>query len=194
MWNPFRIFYEHDFRWKELDKVLSNTFHKVKTDKKLIFSWLHHFRKKHEKHEKLQHQIVNAVRRHETEIRNLKIQIKGLQRDVKTQISPFPDQVRTKSGLESGLESEPVSEPIPQNRFVNKIVSMIRSQKKEYVMQKIIEMAEKEEHTTKEIETIIVKEKGFCGRTAFYDYLRELRHKNLAKIIIKNGRKVLKTG
>ena len=193
MWNPFRIFYEHDFRWKELDKVLANTFHKVKTDKDLIFSWLHYLRKKDARNEKLQRQVVHTVKKHETEIQDLKAQIKELQDDVKRQVSPFPYQVRTKSGLESGLESEPVSEPIPQNRFVNRIVSMIRSQKKEYVMQKIIELAEKEEHTTKEIETVVVKEKGFCGRTAFYDYLRELRHKNLAKVVIKNGRKVLKT-
>ena len=193
MWNPFRVFYEHDFRWKELDKVLGHNFNKVKADKNIVFSWLNHFKKKHESQEKMQVKIARVLRKHESEIQELKAQIKELQNDVKKQISPFPDLVRTKSGLESGLESEPVSEPTSQNRFVNRIVSMIRSQKKEYVMQKVIELAEKEEHTTKEIETVIVKEKGFCGRTAFYDYLRELRHKNLAKIIVKNGRKVLKT-
>lgn len=193
MWNPFRIFYEHDFRWKELDTVLGHNFNKVKADKNVIFSWLNHFRKKHESHEKMQAKIASVLRKHESEIQDLKMRIKELQTDGKNQISPFPDLVRTKSGLESGPESEPISEPTQQNKFVNRIVSMIRSQKKEYVMQKIMELAEKEEHSTKELETVIVNEKGFCGRTAFYDYLRELRHKNLAKVIVKNGRKVLKT-
>ena len=124
------------------------------------------------------------------------MQIKELaEPTVKTKLVRF----RTKSGLSPDLSPDQNPNQFPNqfqqfpNKFVNRIVSMIRSQKKEYVMQKIMELAEKEEHSTKELETVIVKEKGFCGRTAFYDYLRELRHKNLAKIIVKNGRKVLKT-
>ena len=68
---------------------------------------------------------------------------------------------------------------------------MIRPQRKEYIMQKILQMAEKGSYTTKQIETVIVKEKQLCGRTAFYDYLKGLRYQNLLKNKQKNGRKVL---
>jgi len=46
MWNPFRIFSEHDYRWNELDKALERAFDKIKSERKLIFSWLNYHRKK----------------------------------------------------------------------------------------------------------------------------------------------------
>lgn len=58
-------------------------------------------------------------------------------------------------------------------------------------MQKILQMAENGYYTTKQIETVIVKEKQFCGRTAFYDYLKELRLQKMVENKQKNGRKVL---
>jgi len=103
-------------------------------------------------------------------------------------IRAISDQVRTKSGL----ESEPVSGLKSSPKFVNRIISMIRPQRKEFVSQKILELVEKGSLTTKQIETVIVTERHLCGRTAFYDYLKELKYQNLIKTDLKSGRKVLK--
>lgn len=188
MWNPFRIFSEHDYRWNELDKRLTDAFEKIKTERRLIFSWVNYLRKKDFDNDKLQQKIRFALGKHDVAIQNLQDQIKGLKEELKmAKSSPFPDQVRTKSGLESGL----VSGPKPESRLITRIVSMIRPQRKEYVMQKILDMVENGDNTTKQIETVIVKEKGLCGRTAFYDYLKELKYKNLIRTAQKKGRKVL---
>ncbi len=194
MWNPFRIFKEHDYRWNELDKSLTEAFGKIRAERSMIFSWLNYLRKKDASNEKLNQKIEYALGRHDEAIADLKAEIKEVKEAIKTaRTSPFPNQVRTKSGLESEPVSEPKSGLIQGNRFVNRIVSMIRPQRKEYVMQKMLEMIEKGNCTTKQIETVIVREKGLCGRTAFYDYMKELRYKNLVKAGQKNGRKVLKT-
>lgn len=188
MWNPFRIFREHDHHWRELDKALTEAFEKIKSEKKLTFSWLNYLRKKGLQNEKLQQDVQFELGKHNAEIEFLKNEIKELKNDVKTaKISPFPDQIRTKSEP----ESEPVSEPIYQNRFVKRIVAMIRPQRKEFVMQKILDFVDKGGYTTKQIETVIVAEKQLCGRTAFYDYMRELKERELIKTEQKKGRKVL---
>ncbi len=194
MWNPLRIFKEHDYRWNELDKSLTEAFGKIKAERSMIFSWLNYLRKKDLGNEKLLQKIEYTLGKQDAEIGSIKNEIKELKEAVKTtKISPFPNQVRTKSGLESEPVSGPISGLIQGNRFVNKIVSMIRPQRKEYVMQKMLEIIEKGSYTTKQIETVIVREKGLCGRTAFYDYMKELRYKNLVKTGQKNGRKVLKS-
>ncbi len=190
MWNPFRIFFEHDYRWNELDRSLTEAFGKLRAERSMIFSWLNYLRKKDLNDGKLLQRIEYTLGKQDAEIGSIKNEIRELKEAVKTaKISPFPDQVRTKSGP----ESEPVSGLKQGNRFVNKIVSMIRPQRKEYVMQKMLELVEKGNCTTKQIETVIVREKGLCGRTAFYDYMKELRYKNLVKTGQKNGRNVLKT-
>lgn len=190
MWNPFRIFREHDYRWSELDKSLTNAFGKIKAERSMIFSWLNYLRKKDLRNEKLLQKIEYTLGKQDAEIGSIKNEIKELKEAIKTaKISPFPDQVRTKSGPESG----PVSGLTRGNRFLSKIMSMVRPQRKEYVMQKMLEMIEKGIYTTKQIETIIVKEKQLCGRTAFYDYMKELRYRNMFKTSQKNGRKVLKS-
>jgi len=188
MWNPFRIFSEHDYRWNELDKTLTDAFEKVKAERSMVFSWLNYFRKKDSSNEKLQQQIQYALGKHDAEIESIKNEIKELKEAVKTaKTSSFPDQIRTKSGLETG----PVSEPKSQSSFVKRIVAMVRPQRKEFVMQKILDLVDKGGYTTKQIETLIVREKQLCGRTAFYDYMKELRHNNLVKTSQKRGRKVL---
>ena len=194
MLKHFRKFLDPDYKWKQLDITLTDAFEKVKAERMLVFSWLNYLRKKDSANDKLQQQVQYALGRHEAELESLKNEMKELMEDARrAKISPFPNQVRTKSEP----ESEPVSEPkyglIRTSGFVNRIVSMIRPQRKEYVMQKILEISEKGNYTTKQIETIIVREKGLCGRTAFYDYLKELKYKNVLKHLQKNGRKVLKT-
>jgi len=190
MWNPFRIFFEHDYRWNELDKSLTHAFEKIKAERKLVYSWLHYHKKKDRVNEKRHQKILEKLEKHDTEILALKHQIIELKNSIKSaKISPIPDQVRT----ETGLVSEPVSGLKSQSGLVKRIASMIRPQRKEYVMQKILDLTEKGNYTTKQIETVIVREKGLCGRTAFYDYLKELKYKKLVEISSNNGRKVLKT-
>ncbi len=194
MWNPFRIFKEHDYRWSELDKSLTEAFGKIKAERSMIFSWLNYLRKKDLRNEKLLQKIEYTLGKHDEAIGDLKAEIKELKEAIKTaRISPFPDQVRTKSGPESGPVSGPISGLTPGNRFLSKIMSMVRPQRKEYVMQRVLDLVESGNYTTKQIETVIVKEKQLCGRTAFYDYMKELRYKNLVKTGQKNGRKVLKS-
>lgn len=190
MWNPFRIFREHDYRWNELDRELTEAFGKIKAERSMIFSWLNYLRKKDSSNEKLLQGIEYKLGKQDAEIGSIKSEIRELKEAVKTaKISPFPNQVRTKSGP----ESEPVSGLKSRGGFVNRIVAMIRPQRKEYVMQKMLELIEKGSYTTKQIETVIVKEKGLCGRTAFYDYMKELKYKNMIKTAQKSGRNVLKT-
>lgn len=190
MWNPFRIFCEHDYRWNELDKSLTEAFGKIKAERSMIFSWLNYLRKKDLSDEKLLQKVEYKLGKHDEAIEDLKAQIKEVKDAIKTaKISPFPDQVRTKSGPESG----PVSGLAHGSRFVNRIVAMVRPQRKEYVMQKILELIERGNYTTKQIETVIVRERALCGRTAFYDYMKELKYKNSVKTVQKSGRKVLKS-
>lgn len=192
MWNPFRIFFEHDHHWRELDKALTEAFEKIKAEKSLTFSWLNYLRKKDLANEEMQQKIQYELGKHGAEIEAIKDEIKGLKEAVKTaQNNAISAQVRTKSGLESGLVSGPKNQSASEKSFFGKIASMIRPQRKEFVMQKILQMADKGVYTTKQIETVIVKEKQLCGRTAFYDYLKELRYRNLIKDKQKNGRKIL---
>ncbi len=194
MWNPFRIFREHDYRWNELDKSLTEAFGKIKAERSMIFSWLNHLRKKDIVTEKILQKIEYTLGKQDAEIGSIKNEIKELKEAVKmAKISPFPNQIRTKSGPESGPVSGLISGLTQRNRFASKIMGMIRPQKKEYVVQKILDFVESGNYTTKQIETVIVREKGLCGRTAFYDYMKEMRYKNLVKIGQKNGRKVLKS-
>ena len=68
---------------------------------------------------------------------------------------------------------------------------MLRSRKKDYVLKQILELAAKETYSTREIEEIVVGEKALCGRTAFYDYFRELKHKKMIVHIEKGSKKVV---
>ena len=190
MWNPFRIFVEHDYRWNELDKALTDAFQKIKSDKLLTFAWIRHFRKKELSNDRRFSQIDDQIRMHQAKIELMEKEILKLSvtiEQIKEKISPFPYQVRTKYGL----KNEPISEPKISNRFMDNVVSMIRPRRKEYVIQKILHLVEKEARPTKQIETVIVKEKGLCGRTAFYDYLREMKHRKLIKQEQISGRNVL---
>ena len=209
MWNPFKATSESNLRRTEIDRSLSEAFSKIKAERSLVFSWLNYLRKKDLANENSMQQASFRLGEHESELKNVQEQLKIMREDLKEllrrerdsierekdllrreKISPFADQnqlVRTKSGPESG----PVSEPISEGGFVKRVIAMIRPQKKDYVLKKILEYVEAEPHTTKQLERVIVREKQLCGRTAFYDYLKELRLKGEIKTAQKNGRKVL---
>ncbi|MBU0460994.1 MAG: hypothetical protein KJ574_00245 [Nanoarchaeota archaeon] len=74
------------------------------------------------------------------------------------------------------MADEPRFSPA-QNKFEQQILARVRPNRRNFVMQQILEMIEDNKRSTKEVEDIIVKEKQLCGRTSFYSYLRELKHK-----------------
>jgi len=87
--------------------------------------------------------------------------------------------------------SEPKSEPRKRTSIEQRIIRKIRPKKGEYVADQVLQLAENGGYSTKDIERIVVEEKGLCGRTSFYSYLKELRHKNLIADEKVDGRKVL---
>jgi hypothetical protein len=184
-----------DKRWHNLQKALSHSFSRIKSETSLIFSWLHYFREKDKVHDERHYHTQQQLQHHSKEIDRLKDEIFALKSEFlqlkigqetakKVQYSgSFPNLVRTKS--------VPKSEPERQSVFERNILAKIRHQRKDYVMDQIMRLIEKGVHSTKEIETTIVKEKALCGRTAFYDYLRELKHKNLIKYKEKGTKRVV---
>ena len=177
----FGFFKGADKRLKRLDNALVHSFNRLKSETSLIFSWLHYFREKDNVHDERHHYAQQQLHHHGSQIDRIKEEIFALKSEFlhlkigqerdKIVYSPgsFPNLVRTKS------------EPEPRNSFERQALVKIRSQKKVYVMDQIMRLIERGMHSTKEIETEIVKEKRLCGRTAFYDYMRELKHKNLIK-------------
>ncbi len=177
-----------DRRWEKLDKVLDESFSKVKKDTYTIAQWLKYLRQKDVQNDERHQKISQKVDLQDEKIRQLQLELAAIKHELESvrisasKISSFPDQVRTKS--------EPKSEPNIVQNFANKIIAQMRPVKKEYVLQQILNLVEKNSYTTKQIETIIVKEKTFCGRTAFYDYLRELKTREL---IVENKSGIRRT-
>jgi chromosome segregation ATPase len=97
----------------------------------------------------------------------------------------FPNLVRTKS--------EPKSEPAPRNYLEKTVLAKVRQQRKDYVIDQIVKLVNQGVRSTTEIESVIVGEKGMCGRTAFYDYMREMKHKKMLKRKDLGERKVIVT-
>ena len=183
-------------RWAELDQALTAAFWKVRNDIGNISEWIRYFRDSEQRSQQLHDAAAvnlsvasRQLEEQRREIEGLKAQLYDVSiklESVMAQISsPFPNQVRTKS--------EPKSEPEyrRESKFERVVIAKARPIKKEYVMNHIIEMAAKGNHTTKQIETIIVREKMICGRTAFYDYLRELKARGMLRVDERGLRRVL---
>ncbi len=182
-------------------RVIS-AFTRVKQDITLLSSWLKYLRHKdllnEQRHTKTQRELgehkvhISGLKADTSEIKaaiqQLREELKEARNDAKeakavrerTEISPLTDLIRTESGLNPNRK---------RTYFENKVVSMLRGRRKDYVLKQILELAERETHSTREIEEIIVGEKALCGRTAFYDYLRELKHRGM----IRQGEKGNKT-
>jgi len=99
--------------------------------------------------------------------------------------------VRTRYEPRSALEPAKVQKKKPRSKFKEKIAYQIMSNRKNFIIQKIMELASKNKYSTKDIEKIIVEEKQFCGRTAFYSYLKELKLKNAIDQATIGSKKVL---
>lgn len=176
-------------------------FSKVKQDITLLSSWLKYLRHKDLLNEQRHAKTQRELGEHKVHISNLKAEasemkaaIQHLREELKEvkitsakagkaqESSPLTDLIRTKSELNPDRK---------RTYFENKVVSMLRSRRKDYVLKQILELAEKEAHSTREIEEIIVGEKALCGRTAFYDYFKELKHKKLVRQSEKGAKKVI---
>lgn len=176
MFGILRFLRQDEERWGELDKALESAFGRVRAETRNIYAWIKYLREKDIQNDARQDNASRELGEHKALIKTMQMEIAMLKEEVKNiqrnsaKISPFPDLIRTKSVLKSGLDSK--------TGFERKILAISRPVKKEYVMQQVINLMEKGICTTKQIETIIVKEKMLCGRTAFYDYLKELKLKN----------------
>ena len=167
-------------------RVIS-AFTKVKQDITLLSSWLKYLRHKDMLHDQRHTKAQRELGEHKIyilqlkeEYAELKTAVKELREELKdatkvrerTETSPLTDLIRTKSELNPDRK---------RTYFENKVVTAIRSRRKDYVLKQILELAATGTHSTREIEEVIVGEKALCGRTAFYDYLRELKHKKMIK-------------
>ena len=186
-------------RWAELDQALTAAFWKVRNDIGSISGWIRYFRDSELRNQQLhtdnaarldissrqleaQRQEIEALK---AQLYDFGIKLESAMAQISSISSPFPDQVRTKSG--------PKSEPGYRQgtKFERVVIAKARPIKKEYVMNHIVELAAKGNYTTKQIETIIVREKMICGRTAFYDYLRELKVQDMLRVSERGVRRVL---
>lgn len=181
-----------------------SAFTKVKQDITLLSSWLKYLRHKdmlnEQRHTKAQRELGEHkihISQLKEDAAELKTAVKELREELKdakiaaaetakvrerTESSPLTDLIRTKSELNPDRK---------RTYFENKVVSMLRSRRKDYILKQILELAARESHSTREIEEIIVGEKALCGRTAFYDYLRELKHKKMVRYNEKGSKKVV---
>ena len=172
-------------------------FSKVKQDITLLSSWAKYLKHKDLMNEQRHTRTQRELGEHKTVISGIKAETTELKAAIKevreelmralevrkrTETSPLTDQIRTKSEPNPDLK---------RTYFESKVVSMLRSRRKDYVLKQIMELAEKGVHSTKEIEEIVVGEKAMCGRTAFYDYLKELKHKKMVRHAEKGAKKVI---
>lgn len=172
-------------------------FSKVKQDITLLSSWLKYLRHKDQLNDQHHTRTQRELGEHKVHIAGLKTEaaeikavIKELREELKAakttqksaETGSFPNLIRTKSEPKTDLK---------RTYFENRVVSMLRSRKRDYVLKQILELAAKETHSTSEIEEIIVGEKALCGRTAFYDYMRELKHKKMVRQGEKGAKKVI---
>ncbi|MBI2134197.1 hypothetical protein HYU11_05975 [Candidatus Woesearchaeota archaeon] len=177
-------FFTNNERWHELDKALTSAFEKIKGETRNIYSWVRYFRQKDMQND-LKHDLIDAeMAKHDELIKSLQIQVSMLNEEIKNmqinqKTGPFPDQVRTKSGPEF------------RTRIEKKMIAISRPIKKDYIIQQISDMIGKGGYSTKQIETIIVREKMLCGRTAFYDYLKEMKLKNQIGFIDDGKKRVI---
>ena len=170
-------FLRQDDRWHQLDIALTEAFEKVKGETRNIYSWVKYLRQRDLLNEKKHEQLSNELAGQKAVIAGLQMDMQMLKKELEivkyarqsNQFSPNPDQVRTKYGLEG--------EPETKRPFDKKIIAISRPIKKEYIISQIEGLIDKNTYSTKQIETIIVREKMLCGRTAFYDYWKEIRLK-----------------
>ncbi|MFH1181576.1 MAG: hypothetical protein V1702_01330 [Candidatus Woesearchaeota archaeon] len=200
----FDLFRKADEKWHKLNQALVQSFSRIKNETTLVFSWIHYLKEKDKLHDDrhLYHQQKlqshgSLLENHHSQIEKIKDEIFALKSEIlqlkisqeKPKVEPaagsFPNLVRTKS--------EPKSEPAPRTYLEKTVLAKVRQQRKAYVIEQILKLIDNGVNSTKEIENVIVGEKGLCGRTAFYDYMREMKHRKMLKRKDFGEKKVLVT-
>ncbi len=173
-------------------KVVS-AFTKVKQDITLLSSWLKYLRHKDLLHDQHHTKTQRELGEHKARIERLQAEMAELKATVAAERALKEAKIVGQAGSLTNLirtKSEPKTD-LKRTYFENRVVSMLRSRKRDYVLKQILELAAKETHSTSEIEEIIVGEKALCGRTAFYDYMRELKHKRMIRYGEKGAKKIV---
>ncbi len=75
MWGFLRGLFSEEDRWKELDQTLTHSFEKIKTERKLIFSWINHLRKKEMENAHQFEQLNFKLGEHEATINQLQAEM-----------------------------------------------------------------------------------------------------------------------
>ena len=162
-------------------------FSKVKQDITLLSSWVKYLKHKDLLHEQRHTKTQRELGEHKTVLTGLKTETAELKAAIKEVREELKHASQVRERTEPGSLTNLIrtkSEPNPDLKrtyFENKVVSMLRSRRKDYILKQIMQLAALGTHSTKEIEEIVVGEKALCGRTAFYDYLRELKHKKMVR-------------
>lgn len=131
----------------------------------------------------LQTQLFGVMSELREEISNLKSENEQL----KTKIVSVEKKTATPQVVEKVVEVEKSAPalvyeeaPMPppaHNKFEQHVLARVRPNRKNFVMQQVLDLIEDNKYSTREVEDIIVNEKQLCGRTSFYSYLRELKHR-----------------
>ncbi|MEK6967665.1 MAG: hypothetical protein AABX51_03480 [Nanoarchaeota archaeon] len=182
-------------RWDHLDDALTSAFGKVRQDTHNLFSWISYFHQHLTDHRKETHHLRQKFEEQNKHIIYLHHKIEELEKKIgiietkPVQVpqivhfsEPNPNQIRTKP--------EPVAN-LRRPRFEEKVLSKIRTKKRPYILQKILDTIGEAGYSTKELERIIVDEQQLCGRTSFYSYIKELRLKKQISLKEKEFDKVL---
>lgn len=128
----------------------------------------------------LQTQMFGVMSELREEISTIKTENVKLHEKMEAVKTPEPQMVEKIIEIEKPAPMQPLEEPRytpAQNKFEQQVLARVRPNRKNYVMQQIIALIEDNKYSTKDVEDIIVKEKQLCGRTSFYSYLKELRHR-----------------
>lgn len=199
-----------------INEQLALTFNKANEDISLLKQWISHLhiRNKdledsHKQHVYLTKEDIQNVNRWIEYLQRYNEDLKDSVKELNSEIIDFHkshkelieritrleenSSVRGSVRTESVLENESVSEPMKRTKFEDSMISQIKSNRKNYVMMQILDMTEKENLSTKQIENIVVHEKNLCGRTAFYSYLKELKDRKEIKQDKRGSKRVLAT-
>jgi len=182
-------------RWEYLDNSLTSAFGRIRQDTQNLFSWISYFHQHLTDHRAETHHLRQKFEEQNKHIIYLHNQVMELERKLeKIESKPVPQpqivHISEPSSNQIRTEPEPIAN-LRRPRFEEKVLSRIRTKKKPYIMQKILDTIGEEGYSTKELERIIVEEQQLCGRTSFYAYIKELRLKKQISVKEKEFDKIL---
>jgi len=122
-----------------------------------------------------------------------KLELLKSRREIGSNLTSSEGSVRTKfvPASEHAKEVRQLPKHTAQTAFEEKLLRRIRQQRKEYVLQKMVEATQEGEFGTNELEKLIVEQKQLCGRTSFFSYLKELKIQSILEDSLVGKRKIL---